>query len=178
MNVGTTERKLQSIFDMAKSWGAILLLDEADVFLAKRTSDDMVRNGFVSVFLRLLEYYEGIFFLTTNRIEEFDPAFQLRVHMCIAYGNLDSTKRANIRRNVLQRIEGCRNWDDAVFEKLGQDININGREINNLVRTVLAISTHKGSPLTVDALMPMYELNFSQPTEMGTEAFGTSTGKK
>jgi hypothetical protein len=35
----------------------------------------MARNWFVSIFLRLLKYYEGIIFLTTNRIEEFDPAF-------------------------------------------------------------------------------------------------------
>lgn len=178
MDVGTTERKLHKIFDLAKSWGAILLLDEADVFLAKRTSDDMARNGFVSVFLRLLEYYEGIIFLTTNRIEEFDPAFQSRVHMRIAYADLDSKKRSNIWRNVLYRIEACQNWDPAVFEKLGREIDINGREINNLVRTTLAISVHGKNSLTVDSLLSMYKLNFCQPTQMGTAAFESGAEKE
>jgi hypothetical protein len=46
----------------------VLLIDEADVFLEKRTLTDVHRNALVSVFLRLLEYYEGILFLTTNRV--------------------------------------------------------------------------------------------------------------
>jgi hypothetical protein len=67
--------------------------------------------------------------------------------MRIAYADLDSKKRANIWRNVLHRIEGCKSWETAVFEKLGREIDINGREINNLVRTALAISTHRKSSL-------------------------------
>lgn len=43
-----TDEKLRDVFDRAKSWGAYLLLDEADVFLAKRDRADLARNGLVT----------------------------------------------------------------------------------------------------------------------------------
>lgn len=58
------EAQLSRIFKITRHWNAILLLDEADVFLEKRSSD-LVRNSVVSVFLRRLEYCQGIMFLTT-----------------------------------------------------------------------------------------------------------------
>lgn len=38
---------------------AVVLLDEADIFLEERTLSDLKRNALVSVFLRVLEYYSG-----------------------------------------------------------------------------------------------------------------------
>lgn len=63
------EAELQKILDICHTWGAILLLDEADVFLEKRDMHNIHRNALVSVFLRQLEYFQGILFLTTNRVE-------------------------------------------------------------------------------------------------------------
>jgi len=54
----------------------VLLLDEADVFLYQRGSNDVMRNALVSIFLRQLEYYQGILFLTTNMIAQCDMAFE------------------------------------------------------------------------------------------------------
>ena len=42
------EHELQKILDIAHSWGAVLLLDEADVFLEKREVHDIHRNALVS----------------------------------------------------------------------------------------------------------------------------------
>jgi hypothetical protein len=53
-----------------------VLLDEADVFLAQRDSTDVQRNALVSIFLRKLEYYQGILILTTNLITHCDIAFE------------------------------------------------------------------------------------------------------
>ena len=36
------EKKLLYWFELAKAWGAILLLDEADVFMERRSSSDLV----------------------------------------------------------------------------------------------------------------------------------------
>jgi len=65
------EKQLSVIFQIANQWDAILLLDEADVFLERRSSQNLHRNGLVSVFLRKLEYCTRILFLTTNRVSEF-----------------------------------------------------------------------------------------------------------
>lgn len=59
----------------------LFLLDEADVFMEARNATDLGRNELVSIFLRMLEYYEGFLFLTSNRAENIDPAFESRVHV-------------------------------------------------------------------------------------------------
>ena len=45
-----------------------LLLDEADVFLQRRAELTLERNRLVAVFLRKLEYYDGVLFLTANLV--------------------------------------------------------------------------------------------------------------
>ena len=82
------DSQLSQIFQMASHWGAILLLDEADVFLERRSSKDLVRNGLVSIFFRKLEYCKGIMFLTTNRVSEFDEAILTRIHLMLRYDDL------------------------------------------------------------------------------------------
>ncbi|KAK4104434.1 hypothetical protein N658DRAFT_521097 [Parathielavia hyrcaniae] len=67
LNPKDVESGLKNIFRLAQLWDCILLLDEADIFLSRRELKDLERNALVSVFLRVLEYYSGILFLTTNR---------------------------------------------------------------------------------------------------------------
>jgi SpoVK/Ycf46/Vps4 family AAA+-type ATPase len=69
-------KSLKKYLDLATRWNAVLLLDEADVYLAKRNDNDLERNAIVSVFLREIEYYTGILILTTNRVQSVDSAFQ------------------------------------------------------------------------------------------------------
>jgi len=79
------EANLQKIFDLAGKWEAVLLFDEADVFLEARGrgENDLRRNAMVSVLLRVLEYYDGILILTTNRMRSFDIAVQSRIRKSI-----------------------------------------------------------------------------------------------
>jgi SpoVK/Ycf46/Vps4 family AAA+-type ATPase len=58
----------------------VVLIDEADIFLEKRTTTQIDRNAVVGTFLRVLEYYNGVLFLTTNRVHDFDEAFYSRYH--------------------------------------------------------------------------------------------------
>lgn len=83
------EGNLLEITSLAHKWGAIILIfDEADVYLAERSLQDIQRNSLVSVFLRHLEYFQGIMFLTTNRVATFDMAFQSRIRFSIKFGDL------------------------------------------------------------------------------------------
>ncbi len=43
--------------------------------MEKRATADVVRNAMVSIFLKLLEYHQGVLFLTSNRVKEIDEAF-------------------------------------------------------------------------------------------------------
>ena len=58
------EVRLKEVFEYAVSWKAILLLDEADIFLQERNMSDLTRNALVTIFLRELEYFDGIIFVS------------------------------------------------------------------------------------------------------------------
>ena len=74
------EQQLETIFKIAKHFNAVLLLDEADAFMEQRTSYHDTHNRLVTVFLRKLEYYPGILFLTSNRGIQFDDAILSRIY--------------------------------------------------------------------------------------------------
>ncbi|KAI1855055.1 hypothetical protein JX265_012410 [Neoarthrinium moseri] len=107
-DLGTDSRllevELQKVLDICHAWGAILLLDEADVFLEKRNMHDIHRNALVSIFLRQLEYFQGILFLTTNRVETFDDAFQSRIHIALRYDELDTKAKKAIFKIFIDRV--------------------------------------------------------------------------
>ena len=135
--LGTNPRELEAelnkILDIAHSWGAVLLLDEADVFLEKRTIQDIHRNALVSIFLRLLEYFQGILFLTTNRVETFDDAFQSRIHVALRYGDLTTKAKRSVWRMFLDKVkakDGLETIDfkDSDYDKLARH-NLNGRQV-------------------------------------------------
>ena len=88
------ERNLKAIFLLARKWGYVLLLDKADVFLAKREKGggNINRNALVSIFLRTLKYYSGILFLAINRIDSFDKAFKSRIHIFLYYPPLSESQ--------------------------------------------------------------------------------------
>ncbi|KAG6358452.1 hypothetical protein INS49_014336 [Diaporthe citri] len=110
----TLEKSLHEIFRLAHHWGCILLLDEADVFITQRERHDLKRNALVSAFLRVLEYYNGIMFLTTNRAGVLDEAIKSRVHLNLYYDHLTEEQTVAIFRQHIQRlrdIEKQRNPD-------------------------------------------------------------------
>jgi hypothetical protein len=134
-NSRSLEQDLNRIMDITHSWGAILLLDEADVFLEARQPHDIHRNSLVSVFLRLTEYYQGILFLTTNRVETFDEAFQSRIHMGIRYENLQPKARKKIWQHHVGKVEAMADkketaklFSDSDFDELSKR-NMNGRQV-------------------------------------------------
>ncbi|KAF4887247.1 hypothetical protein CGCF415_v014929 [Colletotrichum fructicola] len=98
------EERLMDIFRLAHIWDCVLLLDEADIFLARRDNFNLQRNALVSVFLRVLEYYSGILFLTTNRVGLLDEAFKSRIHISLYYEPLSRDQTVDIFRFNIQRL--------------------------------------------------------------------------
>lgn len=80
LNVAEMEKALKETLTRAQRWGAVMLIDEADVYI-KRRDDNIASNAVVGVFLRVLEYFNGLLFLTTNRVDDIDEAI---VSRCIA----------------------------------------------------------------------------------------------
>ena len=146
------EERLEEIFDYAVTWGAILLLDEADIFLQDRDYTNLQRNALVSIFLRTLEYFDGILFLTTNRVGTFDQAFQSRIHVTLGLPSLDQPRRISVWDIFVQDLKAKGTITEAhsdallklVKEKWSKE-KLNGRQIRNSVRTALVVAEKKGS---------------------------------
>ncbi|KAK8029608.1 hypothetical protein PG993_010899 [Apiospora rasikravindrae] len=150
------EQGLEKNFALASRWGCILLLDEADVFLSARERKDFERNGSVAVFLRVLEYYTGILFLTTNRIGDFDEAFASRIHISLFYPELDELKTKKVFKLNLDLIQerfdrqNCKiTFDASSIEDFAEHhyrehktSRWNGRQIRNACQTALALAEY------------------------------------
>lgn len=141
----TMEKNLRQILDVAQIWNAVILLDEADIFLEKRTTGDILRNACVGVLLRLLEYHQGVMFLTTNRVRDFDPAFYSRISIALRYSNLNSTTRESIWTNLLAAA-GVQGLDVAALAQH----ELNGRQIKNCVRIAQSLANQEGVKITMD----------------------------
>jgi len=107
----------------------------------------------VVVLLRVLEYYDGILILTTNRIRTFDIAVQSRVNFAITFKNLDEQQKKKIYLNFIKQLnkENTHNhqqlldwpetddWmEEPPFKKL------NGRQIRNVLFSAASIA--QGDP--------------------------------
>jgi AAA+ superfamily predicted ATPase len=117
----------------------VLLLDEGDVFLERRTIHDLERNRLVSVFLRTLEYFDGVLFLTTNRLKDFDNAFESRIDFSIEYPELDFESRLQVWKNLISRLKRPVDISSSDLEKLAR-IEMNGRRVKNVIKSAQLIA--------------------------------------
>lgn len=140
------ENGLSKILELVARWNAILLLDECDVFLEARSTHDLERNKVVSIFLRTLEYYEGILFMTTNRVDNIDPAFQSRIHVSLEYPDLSFDSRVQIWKNFLATFTLKPEISDADIEEFSM-LKLNGRQIKNILKTSQLLAARKKSVL-------------------------------
>jgi hypothetical protein len=143
------EHRLKEVLQFATIWKAVVLLDEADVFLEARKDDAAAasRNALVAVFLRHLEYFSGIVFLTTNRIHAFDQAMKSRIHLALSYRPPEVEMRRLIWTQALEAIP--KEDLDLDFKAIDNLVNetLNGREITNAINTAKTLARFGESPL-------------------------------
>lgn len=139
MNPKHIEDNLVTWFKRAEGWNAILLIDEADLYMEERQVQDIERNHLVAGFLRALEYYKGILFLTTNRVGTFDEAFISRIHVKIYYADFSDDDRSKVWNTFFEKLEEDRDTTmripqstkDYVESEELRKLKWNGREIRN-----------------------------------------------
>lgn len=87
--IGETEKSLSQVFARAEELDVILLLDEGDALLTRRTnvhtSNDRYANLETNYLLQRLESFEGILLVTTNASDRIDSAFQRRMDVVIEF---------------------------------------------------------------------------------------------
>lgn len=150
-NLGTTAediaKQLDIIFQRARRWNCVLLLDEADVFVLRR-NEDVERNAIVAAFLRALEYWEGLLFMTTNRPDDIDEAVLSR---CAAIIDYQPPSPAHAER-IWQAMAD--NFGIEIDAELQRDLlstfpKITGRDIKLLLSLSLKVAKSKGRSLDI-----------------------------
>lgn len=148
---GSVETGLKTALDNATKWRAVLLIDEADVFISQR-DNDLEKNAVVGVFLRTLEYYSGVLFLTTNRADVIDDAILSRCIAWIKYDVPTETERVKLWLTLggvygLQLVSS-----KGMAERLAKRFeSTTGRDIKGLIRLVTKYASNaKRSPTFAD----------------------------
>lgn len=95
----------------------------------------------------MLEYYQGILFLTTNRVDNIDPAFQSRIHIPMHYNDLSVSSRRHVWCNFLAA--GAHGFSREDLDRLAA-YAMNGREIKNVLKTARLLAGRKKEVLAVE----------------------------
>ncbi|KAB8277584.1 P-loop containing nucleoside triphosphate hydrolase protein [Aspergillus minisclerotigenes] len=151
------EEALGQVLELISKWNAILLLDECDIFLEARSTSDIRRNRLVSIFLRQLEYYRGVMFLTSNRISDFDPAFESRIHLTIHYPALDIQSRLYVWKTFIQIGDLDSRMRDKDLKTLAK-LELNGRQIKNIVKTARLLCKQERVPLAMEHIQMVLQV--------------------
>ncbi|KAG8782472.1 hypothetical protein FRC12_020786 [Ceratobasidium sp. 428] len=200
------ESQLRDIMTMSASWNAIVLIDEADVFLEARDQFDSSRNSKVSVFLRLLEYHTGV----TESGRSIGPLYRKfsrfsqkrlvptptsrRFTIALHYPDLGQDSRLRIWREFLSRAR-VEIGAPGATQPSGpnyishQDITrlskkpMNGRVIKQLIRGAQAIAIAKKEPFGMTQLEKVIGITEKFESDWKELAFedeldGDSSGKK
>lgn len=147
-DAATVEAALTTALDNATRWRAVLLIDEADVFVRKR-GNDLEMNAVVGVFLRTLEYYKGLLFLTTNLPDEIDDAILSRCIAQLRYSKPAEEERVKLWQ-TLGSVYGCELVQQPkVARELAHAWECSGRDIKGLIRLSMKWARQRDKQLEV-----------------------------
>jgi hypothetical protein len=141
LNVTEMEIALKNTLVRAQRWGAVMLIDEADVYI-KRRDDNIAANAVVGVFLRVLEYFNGLLFLTTNRVGDIDEAIVSRCIALIRYHPPGLEDRRKIWTVMAEQF-GLQLEPELLDTLAVKFPEASGRDIKGLAKLVAKYCHHK-----------------------------------
>jgi len=134
--LGESEKKIAEMFAEARQQDAVLVLDEADSFLAdRRGAQRSWEVTQVNELLTQMEAFEGIFVCTTNLMEKLDPASLRRFAFKVRFDPLTPDQRWTMFCQELRRLgggeDGMHSFEGLVRELSGLtpgDFNVAARQ--------------------------------------------------
>jgi ATPase family associated with various cellular activities (AAA) len=148
LTADAVEKSLETILKRASRWGAVLLLDEADVYIRAR-GNDLQHNAVVAGFLRTLEYFDGLLFMTTNRGDDVDDAILSRCIAVIKY-ETPSTNDAKKIWRVLSNQFKVEISDSLIDELVIHFPTASGRDIKELLKLTSRYAKGKNVELDIE----------------------------
>lgn len=130
----------------------------------------------VAIFLRELEYFSGIVFLTTNILQSFDVAIRSRIHLALGFEPPASHIRRRIWAQYLEKIPtGEIDLSISHAVEVLELRELNGREISNAVNTARTIARFQGAKLQLQHLEGVLKVRDSFDQRIRAEARALKT---
>jgi hypothetical protein len=145
--IGETEKNLDRAFAAAEEVDCILLLDEGDALMTRRTdvgsSNDRYANLETNFLLQRIEGYEGILLVTSNAPDRIDEAFARRMDVVVQFRLPDE----GLRYEILDRHLGTHSASDALIQEIACRCALSGGQLRNLALHARLLALDSGEPL-------------------------------
>ncbi|KAI8950669.1 hypothetical protein F4801DRAFT_333308 [Xylaria longipes] len=152
------KKRLREICLRAANWKALLLLDEADMFIQARDMQDLRQYAVVSTFLHHLDDSEALLFITSARVDRLDQALESRVAMPIHLPDISFESQQTIWKSLIWRLENPPEAQKKMWErfiKFGLETvderaytTMNGRQIKTCITAALTLARKENGMAT------------------------------
>ena len=142
--IGETEKALDRAFAAAEALDVVLLLDEGDALMARRTdvgnANDRYANLETNFLLQRIESYAGILVVTTNAAERIDTAFQRRMDVVVPFRAPDELRRFQI----LEQHLGAHEAGQELVEEVAVRCALSGGQLRNVALHARLLALDEG----------------------------------
>ena len=145
----SVEAALSSVLRRAARWDSILLIDEADVYIRRR-DNDLQHNAIVAEFLRTLEYFDGLLFMSTNRVDDVDDAILSRCIAVIRYEVPPKDDAIRLWKSLSEQFQ-VKLSDELVADLVRDFPNSTGRDIKELLKLTSRLCSSCNEPVSLEA---------------------------
>jgi AAA+ superfamily predicted ATPase len=167
--LGDSEKNITAIFDEAKTKDCVLIFDEAEALFGQRLpetySTDRMYNIMTNILMQVIEQFDGVVILTTNREIVIDEAFERRILLKLKFEMPKAEERTRIWQAFFT--EKAPLSEDVNFVELGKRFELSGGEIKNVVLKAVSECAYRGEKITMAVLV-----------HYAIEELGTSVRKK
>ncbi|KAK4167517.1 P-loop containing nucleoside triphosphate hydrolase [Cladorrhinum sp. PSN259] len=138
------KKNLETVFNLASAWNAVVLLEDCEVFLEARKIADVQRNAVVSVILGVLQRFKGIAILETSRVGSLDEALTSRFRLAIHF-SLTPERRKRLWSNMCAQLAAESDIDveslqDGYYNTDLLRKKLNATQLANVLRTAQAMA--------------------------------------
>jgi len=133
--IGETAKNLRRIFARAVDMNAVLLFDEADALFAKRTevrdAHDRYANADTNYLLQLLEDFDGVALLSSNKKQNMDSAFVRRLRYVMDFPRPKPAERLLIWQHLVSELVGIERAQELapVLRDVADTLDLSGAQI-------------------------------------------------
>ena len=146
----TIEENLERVLTRGSRWNAVVLLDEADVYINER-GHDLQQNAIVAAFLRILEHHTATIFMTTNHIQAVDDAVASRCLARIDYAMPSASDQRKIW-GIMNHLNNLGLTDSQLDHVVAHHDDLSGRDIKQICKLASLWAASQGRDIDQEVI--------------------------